>query len=61
MVNFWIDSKSIDDDLIEIQSRSMSDPSLSDNDFKSQMALVLTTIRIYVGPRFLIFTILVRF
>ena len=40
MMNFWIDSKSIEDDVIQIQSRSMSDPTSSDIDFKHKMALV---------------------
>ena len=30
MMNFEIDLKSIEDDAIQIQSRSMSDPTLSD-------------------------------
>ena len=34
MTNLWNDS--IDDEIIQIQSRSMSYPSLSDNDFKSK-------------------------
>ena len=37
-MNFQIDSKSIADDVIQIQSRSMSDPPLSDIDFKNKMA-----------------------
>ena len=40
MMNFWIDSKSIEYDVIQIQSRSMSDPTSSDIDFKHKMALV---------------------
>ena len=40
-----IDSKSIEDDVIWIQSRSMSDPTLSDIDFKSKMALVWATLK----------------
>ena len=39
-LNFLIDSKSIEDDIIEIQSRSMSDPTFSDIDFKTEMAWV---------------------
>ena len=35
MKNFWIDLKTIEDDVIQIQSRSMSDPTLSDIDFKN--------------------------
>jgi len=38
--NFQIDSKSIEDAVIQIQSRSMSDPTLSDNDFKNKMAWI---------------------
>ena len=37
-LNFQIDSKLIEDDIIEIQSRFMSDPPLSDNDFKNKIA-----------------------
>ena len=37
-------SKSIEYDVIEIQSRSLSDPSLSDIDFKNKMAWVPTTL-----------------
>ena len=39
-MNFWIDSKSFEDDLIYIQSRSMSDPSFSDIDFKNKVTWV---------------------
>jgi len=39
-LNFEIDSKSIEDGIIEIQSRSMSDPLLSDIDFLKKMVLV---------------------
>ena len=39
-LNFWIDSKSIEDEDIQIQSRSMSDPPLTDIDFKYKMAWV---------------------
>ena len=35
-LNFWIDSKSVEADDVQIQSRSMSDPSLSDIDFKNK-------------------------
>ena len=35
MMYFEIDSKPIEDDAIQIQSRSMSDPPLSDIDFKN--------------------------
>ena len=34
MMNFQMDSKLIEDVVIQIQSRSMSDPPLSDIDFK---------------------------
>ena len=39
-LNLQTDSKSIEDEDIEIQSRSMSDPPLSDIDFKYKMAWV---------------------
>ena len=39
-----IDSKSIVYDVIEIDSRLMSDPPLSDTDFKNKMAWVWTTL-----------------
>ena len=38
-----MDSKSID--VIQIQARSMSDPPLSDIDFKNKMAWVWTTLK----------------
>ena len=41
--NFSIDSKSIEDEVI--QSRSMSDPPLSEFDFKNKMAWVWTTLK----------------
>ena len=41
-MNFF---KSIEDDVIQIQSRSMSDPSLSGMDFKNKMAWVWTTLK----------------
>ena len=37
-LNFLIVSKSIEDDVIEIQSRSMSDPTLFDIDSENKMA-----------------------
>ena len=37
MMNFWIDPKSIEDGIIEIQSHSMSDPTLSEMEFKNEM------------------------
>ena len=40
-----IESKLIEDGVIQIQSRSMSDPSLSDIDFKNEMAWVSTTLK----------------
>ena len=45
MMNFLVDSKSIEDYVIQIQSRSMSDPTLSDIDFKNKMAWVWTTLK----------------
>ena len=47
MMNFLIDSKSIGDDVIQIQSRSMSDPTFSDTDFKNKMAWIWTTLKIF--------------
>ena len=41
---FQIDWKPIEDDIIQIQSRSMSDPTFSDIDFKNKMAWVWTTL-----------------
>ena len=35
----------MEDDVIEIQSRSMSDPSPSDNDFKNEMGFFWTTLK----------------
>ena len=49
MMNFLI-WKSIEHDVIVIQSRSMSDPTHSDNDFKIKIAWVWTTLKIFVGP-----------
>ena len=46
MMNFQIDSKSIEDGVIQIQSRSLLDPLLSDIDFKNSMARVLTTLKL---------------
>jgi len=45
VMNFWIDSKSIEDNVIRIQSRFMSDPTFSDIDFRNKMALVWTTLQ----------------
>ena len=47
MMNFLMDSKSIEDH--EIQSCSMSDPTCSDIDFKDQMAWVWTILKIFVA------------
>ena len=41
-----IDSKSIEQDIIEIQSRSMPDPTFSDIDLKNKMAWVGTTLNL---------------
>ena len=41
-----IDSKLIEDDVIQIQSRSMSDPILSEMDFKNKMVWVWTTLNL---------------
>ena len=40
-----IDSKSIEYDVIEIQSRSMSDPSFPDIDFRDPILWVCTTLK----------------
>ena len=40
-----IDSKLIEDDGIQIQNRSLSDPPLSDIDFKTKMAWVCTALK----------------
>ena len=47
MMSFLIDYKSIEDDVIQIQSRSMSDPTFSDIDFKIKMAWIWTTLKFY--------------
>ena len=39
-------SKLIEHDFIQSQNRSMSDPPLSDTDFKNKMALVWTTLKV---------------
>ena len=44
-MKFQIDSKSIQDEVIQIQSRSMSDPPLYDIDFKNKMARVRTSLK----------------
>ena len=46
MMNFQIDLKSTEEYVNQIQSRSMSDPTLSDIDFKNKMVLVWTTLNI---------------
>jgi len=42
MMNFSINVKSIEDDIIQIHIRSMSYPTLSDIDFNFKMVLVWT-------------------
>ena len=44
-MNFKIDSKSIQNDDVQIQSRSMSDPPLSDIDYEFKTACVWTTLK----------------
>ena len=51
-LNFKIDSKSIEDDVIQIQSRSMSDPTFSDIEFKIKMAWIWTTLKFLPGKVF---------
>ena len=46
MTNFQFDSKSIEDDVIRIQYRSLSDPPLSDIYFINKMAWVWTTLKV---------------
>ena len=46
MMNFEIDSRSIKDDLIQIQSRSLSDPPLFEIYFKNKIAWVWTNLNI---------------
>ena len=45
-MNIKIVSKLIEDGIIQIHSRSMSDPTISDIDFKNKMAWVWTTLKI---------------
>ena len=45
---FWADLE------IQFQSRSMSDPTLSDIDFKNKMTVVWTTLKIIAGTRILL-------
>jgi len=45
MMSFLIDEKSIEDEVIHIQRRSMSDPTFSDIDFKIKMAWIWTTLK----------------
>ena len=49
MMNFQIDSKWIEEDVIQIQNRFMSDPSLSDIEFKNKMTWVWTTLKSVLG------------
>ena len=49
MVKFSVDSKSIEDDVIQLQSLSESDPPLSDIYFKNKMAWVWTTLNCKSG------------
>ena len=46
MMNIKIVSKLIEDGIIQIHSRSMSDPTISDIDFTNKMAWVWTTLKI---------------
>ena len=45
-MTFKINSRSIADDVIQIQSRSLSDPPLSEIDFKNKIAWVWTNLNI---------------
>ena len=45
--NFKTDSKSIEDDVNQIRSRFMSDPTFSDIDFKIKMVWIWTTLNPY--------------
>ena len=45
MIIFQIDLKSTEEYVNQIQSRSMSDPTLSDIDFKNKMAWVWTILK----------------
>ena len=47
-MDFWIDSKLIEDANNQIHSRSMSDSPHSDIDFKNKMACVLTVASFFV-------------
>ena len=49
---FQIGYKSIEDDVIQILSRSISDPPHSDIDFKNKMAWVLTALNLVRGRHF---------
>jgi len=40
-MNFWVDSKSFENDVIKIQSRSMPDTPFSDFDIKNKMRVPL--------------------
>ena len=45
-LNFQIDPKSTEDQVLKIQSRAKSDPPLSDIDSKNKMAWVWTTLKL---------------
>ena len=45
MMNFETNSKSVEDNVIQVQGRSMSDPPFFDIDFKNKMAWVWTTLK----------------
>ena len=47
MKNFKTVPKSIEDNVIKIQSRYMSDPTLSDIDFNNKLAWVWTTLKLW--------------
>ena len=46
-MNFQIDSESVEENVISVQTRSVSDPPPSDIDFKNKMAWVRTTLKIW--------------
>ena len=48
MKNFW--NHLVEDDVIQIQSRSMSDLTLSDIGFKNKMTWVRTTLKTEMRP-----------
>ena len=51
-LNFQIDSKSIENGVIQIQSHFMSGPTFSDIDFENKMALVWTTLKVLTETDF---------